>query len=62
MMRPVLEYGSTIWDPHTDLNINSLESIMYKDLLQDSVTMTIVSKMLNQLELANYFTTKKKEK
>ena len=27
MVRPILEYSSTVWDPHTSVNINRLESI-----------------------------------
>jgi len=40
MVRPILEYASTAWDPHTNLNINLLK--VYKDQLQDSVTITIL--------------------
>ena len=27
MVHPILEYSSTVWDPHTSVNINRLESI-----------------------------------
>ena len=27
MARPILEYASTVWDPHTNVNINKLESV-----------------------------------
>jgi len=27
MVRPIIEYASPIWDPHSALNINRLESI-----------------------------------
>ena len=27
MVRPIMEYSSTIWDPHTSVNINRVESI-----------------------------------
>ena len=27
MVRPIMEYLSTIWDPHTSVNINCLESV-----------------------------------
>ena len=27
MVQPILEYSSTVWDPHTSVNINRLESI-----------------------------------
>jgi len=38
MVRPILDYASTVWDP---LNINFLESI-YKDQVQDSISITIL--------------------
>jgi len=31
MVRPILEYASTIWDPHTNLNIDLLESMQRSD-------------------------------
>ena len=27
MVRPILEYASAVWDPHTNLNITKLESV-----------------------------------
>ena len=27
MVRPIMEYSSTIWDPHTSVNINRVESV-----------------------------------
>ena len=35
MVCPILEYPSTVWDPHTNINITKLEYI--KDVLLDSV-------------------------
>ena len=54
MVRPILEYGSTIWDPHTNLNINLLERIQRsaaRFCYNDYSTFSSVSTMLNQLEL-----------
>ena len=27
MVQPILEYASTVWDPHTNVNITKLESV-----------------------------------
>ena len=27
MIQPILEYASTVWDPHTNVNITKLESV-----------------------------------
>ena len=27
MVRPILEYASSVWDPHTTANIQKLESV-----------------------------------
>ena len=27
MVRPILEYASTVWDPHTNVNITKPESV-----------------------------------
>ena len=31
LVRPQLEYASTVWSPHTDLDINKLESLQRRD-------------------------------
>ena len=54
MVRPILEYGSTIWDPHTNLNINLLESIQRsaaRFCFNNYSNFFSVSRMLNQLSL-----------
>ena len=54
MVRPILEYGSTIWDPHTHLNINLLESIQRiaaRFCYNNYFKLSSVSRMLNQLSL-----------
>ena len=41
MVRPRLEYSSTVWDPHHNRDINSLERFSAE--LQDSSTVTILN-------------------
>ena len=56
MVRPILEYGSTIWDPHTHLNINLLESIQRtaaRFCYNNYFKLSCVSRMLSQLSLPN---------
>ena len=32
MIRPIIEYASSLWDPHTAINIQKLESIQKEQL------------------------------
>jgi len=50
MVRPVMEYASTVWDPHTRININRLENVQrsaarmcYKDFSRFSSVSTMLS-------------------
>ena len=52
MVRPVLEYASPVWDPHTTININLLESVQrsaarlcYKDYSSFSSVTTMLQNL-----------------
>lgn len=53
LVRPVMEYGSSIWDPHTQDNINKLEMAQRRAarmVYRDYRTTSSVSNMLHQLQ------------
>jgi len=54
MVRPIIEYASPIWDPHSALNINRLESIQRSAVrfyFNDYVYTGSVTSKLNLLSL-----------
>ena len=54
MVHPILEYVSTIWDPHTNVNINKLESVQLRSArfcLGDYSHYSSVTSMLQLLDL-----------
>lgn len=54
MVRPIMEYSSTVWDPHTSTNINNLESVQRsaaRMCFRDFSRFSSVTSMLNDLEL-----------
>jgi len=54
MARPVLEYSSTVWDPHTSTNINRLEAVQRsatRICFNNFSRYLNVTAMLNNLEL-----------
>ena len=54
MVRPIIEFASPVWDPHTLLNINRLESIQRSTArfcYNDYVRTSSVTSMLNKLNL-----------
>ena len=54
MVRPVLEYASTVWDPHTLTNINKIEAVQRRAArfcLNDFSTFSSVTNMLRTLNL-----------
>ena len=65
MVRPIMEYASSVWDPHTCVNINQLEAVQrsatrmcYKDFSRFSS----VSTMLTDLNLPTLQSRRKKLK
>ena len=65
MVRPILEYGSTIWDPHTHRNINLLESIQRtaaRFCYNNYFKLSSASRMLNQPSLPNLQQRRKRSK
>ena len=65
MVHPVMEYASSVWDPHTCVNINQLEAVQrsaarmcYKDFSRFSS----VSTMLTDLNLPTLQSRRKKLK
>ena len=65
MVRPIMEYASSVWDPHTCVNINQLEAVQrsaarmcYKDFSRFSS----VSTMLTDLDLPTLQSRRKKLK
>ena len=51
-MRPKLEYGSCVWNPHTQSNINKIEMVqhraarfVYKDYSQYSHVTTMIKSL-----------------
>ena len=56
LVRSVMEYGSSIWDPHTQDNINKLEMVQRRAarmVYRDYRTTSSVSTMLHQLQWAS---------
>ena len=55
MVHPILEYVSTAWDPHTNINITKLESVHAKTCarfcLGDYSCYSSVTRMLQLLDL-----------
>ena len=54
MVRPIPEYSSTLWDPHTSSNINHLEAVQRsaaRMCLNSFSRNSSVTVMLNDLEL-----------
>ena len=54
MIRPIMEYFSTVWDPHTSANINCLEAVQRsaaRMCFRDFSRFSSVTAMLNDLEL-----------
>ena len=62
MVRPILEYGSTIWDPHTHLNIESIQRTAAKFYYNNYFKLSSVSGMLNQLGLPTLQQRRKRSK
>jgi len=62
MLRPVLEYASTMWDPHTSTNINKIEAVQRRAArfsLNDFSTFSSVTNMLRTLRSTPFITTKR---
>ena len=56
IVRPILEYASIIWDPHQQVDINSLEKIQRRSarwVCNDYSTYNSVTAMLQSLDWAN---------
>ena len=54
MVRPIMEYASTVWDPHTCVNINRLEAVQRsaaRKCYTDFSRFSSVSTMLTDLDL-----------
>ena len=51
MVRPIMEYSSTIWDPHTSVNINRVESIQRYAARMYFTRYSSVTSMLAELNL-----------
>jgi len=54
MVRPIVEYASSIWDPHTAININKIEAIQKRAArfcYNDFSSQSSVSNMLHRLDL-----------
>ena len=54
MVRPIIEYASTVWAPHTLTNINQLESIQRRAArfcFNDYSTFSSVTRMISSLNL-----------
>ena len=54
MVHPILEYVSTVWDPHTSVNINRLEAVQRsaaRMCFKDFSRFSSVTTMLTDLEL-----------
>ena len=53
MVRPILEYGSSVWDPHTQANIKKLEMVNRRAarfVSKDYRRTSSVTSMLNKLQ------------
>ena len=56
LLRPVMEYASIIWDPHTNVNIDKLEMVQRRYarfVFHDYRRTSSVTAMLNQLNWAS---------
>ena len=65
MVRPILEYASSIWDPHTNANIQRLESIQRRAArfcLNDLSRYSSVTSMLSTLNLPSLQSRRKSTK
>ena len=54
LVRPMLEYGSVIWDPHIQVNINRLEAVQRRAvrfIVNDYSRSSSVTKMLQKLDI-----------
>jgi len=54
LVRPLLEYSSAVWDPHTQRNIDKLEAVQRRAarfIVNDYSTYSSVTDMLNRLGL-----------
>ena len=54
LVRPILEYASIIWDPHTASNIHKLETVQRRSarhIMHNYNTHASVTTMLQQLDL-----------
>ena len=54
MVHPIMEYSSTVWDPHTSASINRLEAVQrstVRTCFRDFSRFSSVMAMLNDLEL-----------
>ena len=60
-MRPILEYAAFVWSPHTNTNINKLESVQRRAaryVMSDFDRYSSVTEMLSTLQwesLKNYY-------
>ena len=53
LVRPILEYASTVWDPHTTTNINLIEAVQRRAarfVKGDYKTTSSTSKMIRELD------------
>ena len=60
LVRPILEYASIIWDPHTDSNTLKLETVQRRSarrIMQNYNRHASVTTMLQHLDLPTYTTT-----
>ena len=59
MIHPALEYASTVWDPHTNVNITKLEPVQRRAArfcLGDYSCYSSVTSMLQLLNVPSLFT------
>ena len=55
MVRPIIEFASPVWDPHTTLHVNKIESIQRSAVrfcFNNYSWTNSVTTMLNKLDLA----------
>ena len=65
MVRPILEYASSVWDPHTNVNIQRLESVQRRAArfcLNDLSRYSSVTSMLSTLNLPSLQSRRKSTK
>ena len=65
MVRPILEYASSVWDPHTNVNIHKLESVQRRAArfcLNDHSRYSSVTSMLLSLNLPSLQSRRKSAK